>query len=152
MVAKKDISTVLIGGAIFGVVMGFFNALFLNRFGVPKKILESISLELNVDEEILFKSAANLPTYLVVLKGQLFITNKRIVFKQYNTTTEEEPLCIGLHDIAKLEIRKLLFIFDSGLAVHTQSKHEYHFTIHRIKKLKFLIRDSNQLSSFSSFQ
>lgn len=78
---KKDISTVIIGGAIFGVVMAFFNALFLNRFGVHNKTLESISIELNVDEKTSFKSAANLTTYPAALKGQLFITNKRIVFK-----------------------------------------------------------------------
>lgn len=146
---KKDISTVLIGGAIFGVIMGFFNALFLKRFGVSIKILESISLELGIDEKILFQSAANLTTNTVALNGKLFITNKSIVFKHYNATREDAALCISLNDIDKLEILKLLFIFDTGVAVHTRSKKEYHFTIDSIKKLKSLIRDSNQLCSFS---
>lgn len=147
---EKDISTALIGGSIFGVIMGFFNALFIIRFGVPIKILESISLELEKGEKILFQSAANFITHPVALNGKLFITNKSVVFKHHDATNEEIALCIGLHDIDKLEILKLLFIFDKGVAVHTLSKQEYQFTIDSMKQLKLFIRDSNQISSFSS--
>jgi hypothetical protein len=126
--------TSLLAGAFGGLIVGVLNSLLFYRYAVPKYILDTLSIDIDPDEEIKFQTPAQYTGAKVPVSGKLFLTNKRLVFKNHKQDRNILQFSIDLQDIDKLAMFKTLGLFENGLSIHTTLSEKYIFIVDRAKQ------------------
>lgn len=68
---------------IMGLLALLANGLLHNRFTMPLKIFEKISVEIEANEIVIVESPANHRIGEILIPGKLVLTNTRLVFKAF---------------------------------------------------------------------
>ena len=90
--------------------------------------------ELNENEQIIKKGAANLQKGLETIGGKLYLTNQRLVFEAHKINIQGDSMEISLSDIQSCEkcwTKFLGFIplMPNSLGVYTKACIEYRFAL-----------------------
>lgn len=133
-VSGNNFITALTVGIISGILIGILNSLLFYKYAVPKYILEAVSVDLDADEEMNFQTPANFTSGQEPVSGKLFLTNKRLIFRNHKHDKNVLQFSIDLTDIDKVDTFKTLKLFENGLSIHTASKETYKFIVDRVKQ------------------
>lgn len=126
--------TALTFGVIGGVIVGILNSLLFYKYAVPKFVLDAVSVDRHADETILFQTPANFTSGHEPISGKLFLTDKRLIFKNHKHDKNIHEFSIDLTDINKVEKFKTLKLFENGLCIHTTSTVTHKFIVDRLKQ------------------
>ena len=138
--------TALTNGIIGGIIVGVLNGILFYKFAVPKYVLEAVSIVLDNDETIIFQTPANFTSGQEPVSGKLFLTNKRVIFKNHKQDKNAREFSIDLSDIVKVDKFKTLKLFENGLSIQTASKETHKFIVDRLKQwLLHFDKDENGL-------
>lgn len=118
-----SVSTGLLSGFIFGLTAGWFKK--------SKYVDEISSIDLNDNEIIQLQTPANHFKGSEVVRGVLFLTNQRVVFKSYKLNTQVHELTIPLLEIREVYKHKRLGIIDNGLTINTISNKGEKFIVEK---------------------
>lgn len=110
----------LVGGALGGLIFGWLIGFFVNS----KLLTKGTEISLEAGERILFNTGANQVKGAEAVGGQLYLTNKRLVFKSHKFNFQNAKLSISLSDINKVKRYKPLGIADNGLSIDMQNHTE----------------------------
>ena len=133
-VSGNNFMTALTVGFIGGTLIGILNSLLFYKYAVPKYILEAVSVDIDADEEITFQTPANFTSGQEPISGKLFLTNKRLIFRNHKQDKNVLQFSIHLTDIKKVDTFKTLKLFENGLSIHTASKETHKFIVDRVKQ------------------
>ena len=162
---KQRISSMFLGGTVFGVVqyylnpyVGIKNAIFQGIFfGVVfvlifpwamKKMLSkkvnNIIPELLDEEEIEEEIFANLFRGIEGVGGKIFLTNERLIFKSHSLNIQKGQTDINYSDIVSVDKRKTAKLIDNGIKISTKQGTEYDFVVN--DRDDVLIKIQNKLN------
>lgn len=133
-VSGNNFLTALSVGIISGTIIGILNSLLFYKYAVPKYILEAVSVDIDADEEIKFQTPANFTSGQEPVSGKLFLTNKRLIFRNHKHDKNVLQFSIDLIDIDKVDTFKTLKLFENGLSIHTTSNETHKFIVDRVKQ------------------
>jgi hypothetical protein len=68
------------------------------------------------------------------VSGKLFLTNKRLIFRNHKHERNALEFSIDLSDIDKVDTFNTLKVFENGLLIHTTSRVTHKFIVDRIKQ------------------
>ena len=125
-----------------GFVVGILNSLLMYKYAVPKYILNEVSVDIDLDEEIKFQTPANYTSGSEPVSGKLFLTNKRIIFRNHKNDKNVLQLSIDLEDIISVDKFKTLRIFENGLSIQTRSNEKHKFIVDRMKERLIQLNDN----------
>lgn len=134
LISGNDFVRALTGGVAGGILVAVANSLLFYKYTVPKYILDAISVDIDTDEEIIFHTPANYISVQEPLSGKLFLTNKRLIFKNHKQDKNVLQFSIDLPDIYGISTFKSVKLFENGLSVHTTSNVSHRFVVDRIKQ------------------
>lgn len=137
-VSGNSFFTALTLGVIGGIIVGVLNGLLFYKYAVPKYVLDAVSVDLDTDETISFQTPANFTSGQEPVSGKLFLTNKRVIFKNHKQDKNVQEFSIDLRDIVKVDKFKTLKLFENGLTIQTTSTVTHKFVVDRLKQ--WLIR------------
>jgi len=101
-------------------------------------------MKLNEDEKIIFKcSAQNCTNSEFSVKGQLYLTNKRLVFVASKTL--ETTMNIELDQLEKISKYKLLFFLNNGFVLYLKNGMEYSIAFWQFSKLVALLSENHKI-------
>jgi hypothetical protein len=121
----KALISGLIGGTVAGVLFGWLS-------GILQKIKfkpETWQLELEEDETVLFQKPANHFKGVEGVGGQLYLTNKRLLFISHRLNVQNHRLSIPLTNIQNIEQYKTFGIVSNGLSIHTNKNTTERFVV-----------------------
>jgi hypothetical protein len=133
-ISGNDFFTSLTFGIIGGLIVGILNSLLFYKYAVPKYILDAVSVDLDADETIMFQTPANFTSGQEPISGKLFLTNKRLIFKNHKHDKNIHEFSIDLIDITKVGKFKTLQLFENGLCIDTVSTLKHKFIVDRLKQ------------------
>ena len=106
--ARSDVFQGLAGGLLFGLAMGLFL--------IKKKA------SISVQGDFVFTGAANYFVDREAVGGQLYLTDKDLIFKSHAFNIQEQNLTIPRSTITNVEKYNSLLIIPNGLKVTTDKK------------------------------
>lgn len=119
----SSVLTGLLNGFIFGLTAGWFKK--------SKYVDEISSIDLNDNEIIKLQTPANHVKGPEVVRGVLFLTNQRLVFKSHKINIQVHELTIPLLEIREVYKHKRLGIIDNGLTINTISNKGEKFIVEK---------------------
>lgn len=129
----------LAGGALSGLLFGWFIGLFANS----KRIAKDTKIDTDTDETILFDSVANHFKGAEAVGGKLYLTDKRLVFKSHKFNIQNHELSINLYHIEKVDRYKTLGLINNGLSVTTFDNRTEKFVVQQINEWVNLLTEKN---------
>ena len=132
-VSENEISTSFVHGLIGGILVGIINSFLFYKYAVPKYVLEAVSVDLDSDEIIDFQTPANYISEKEPISGKLFLTNKRIIFKNHKQEKNLSEFSINNDELIKIESFKSINLFHNGLLINTASGEKHMFILDRLK-------------------
>ena len=129
-------------GILSGFVFAIINILLRYKYAVPKYILNAVSVDIDLNEEIKFQTPANYTSGNEPVSGKLFLTNKRIIFRNYKNDKNVLQFSIDLEDIISVDKFKTLRIFENGLSIQTSSNEKHKFIVDRMKEWLAQLNDN----------
>ena len=133
-ISSNSFSTALTLGVIGGTIVGIFSSLISYKYAVPKYILDTVSIDTDIDEEIKFQTPANYTNGKEPVSGKLFLTDKRVIFRNHKHDKNMLQFSIDLADIDEVATFKTLKLFENGLSILTTSKVTHKFIVDRVKQ------------------
>ena len=131
LIDGKGIVNALLIGLIGGIFTGLFNSFIMYKFAVPKYVLDDLSIDIDTDESIKFQTSANYTSGSVPVSGKLFLTNKRLAFKNHRYDKNVLQFSIDIANIEQVEQFKTLNFFKNGLKVLTNKKMSNEFIVEK---------------------
>ncbi|WP_084565892.1 GRAM domain-containing protein [Belliella pelovolcani] len=127
----KSTKELVFMGVFFGGVFGVGFPFLMERLGAPmiEKLVDSITPALEMEEEIAYVQAANLFRGIEGVGGQVFLTNKRLIFKGHKFNIQSGQKNFPYEDILRCEPRKTGGLIDNGMRLHTKSGEQHDFVI-----------------------
>ena len=138
-IAGEDLSTNDILKSFFasllaGLVSGFLFGWLSNKFVAGGIITKSSKFEYHKNETIILQTPANHFVGVDAVIGNLFLTDKRLIFKSHNLNNQNHEWITDLADISHVETFKTLGLFNSGLKMVTNKKVVGKFVVHKQKQ------------------
>ena len=133
-ISGNQFITALAVGATGGLIVGILNSLIFYKYAVPKYVLEAVSIDIDTDEQIKFQTPANYTSGQEPVSGKLFLTNKRLVFRNHKHEKNVLEFSIDLSDISRVDTFKTLKVFENGLSIHITSEVTHKFIVDRINQ------------------
>lgn len=132
-ISGNSFLTALAVGIAGGFFVGIANSLLIYKFSVPKYVLDSVSVDIDTDETITFQTPANYTSGQEPVSGKLFLTNKRLIFRNHKQDKNLLQFSIKLTDIETVGTFKTLKVLENGLSVQTTSRVTHKFIVDRLK-------------------
>ena len=132
-ISGNNFLTALAVGVAGGIFVGIANSLMFYKYAVPKYVLEGVSVDIDLDETIIFQTPANYTSGQEPVSGKLFLTNKRLIFKNHKHDKNVLQFSIDLADIDNVDTFKTLKLFENGLLIKTVSNVSHRFIVDRLK-------------------
>ena len=110
------LKSVLIG-LISGTVSGTLFGLFLSLFAKSKFVDKTTKIELEPGETLVHETLANHFKGMEGVGGNLYLTDKRLVFKSHKLNIQNHELSMPLSSITRIERSKTLGILNNGLLI-----------------------------------
>ncbi len=85
--------------------------------------------DISSHQEVSFYGVANQVIKTSGVNGVLYATVKQLVFNPETTGFVESPWSIDFENITKVEIYKILGLFDCGLRIYTKGNREFKFRV-----------------------
>ena len=128
----KDVLKLLISGIIGAGIAGIIFGWLIDFLSGSKGLEQSIKIELETGEKIIFQSNANHFKGLEAVGGKLFLTEKRLVFKSHKYNIQNHQLIIKLSDIASIGRFKPLGLTNNGLLVIDKNNETEKFVVDKL--------------------
>ena len=130
-----------IGGAIAGFLFGWLTGLFAKS----KFVSQTIKIDIEQDENILFETPANHFKTIEGVGGRLYLTNRRLIFKSHKLNFQNHQLSIGLSDIKNVDRYKTLGLINNGLSISTITDKTEKFVVGKVDEWVKLLTQQNGL-------
>ena len=124
----KSVTSAIIAGGFAGIIFGFMTDILI----VDIIFKRNIEFNLEDDETVILKTAANYFKGIDSVGGSLCLTNTRLLFKSDND--KKIKLSIPLADINTTDRFKILAIITSGLVILINDKEAYKFIVNMPNK------------------
>ena len=129
--AKEIIKLLLsafIGAAVAGIIFGWL----MGALSGNKGLEQSIKIDLDPGEKLIFQSSANHFKGLEAVGGKLFLTEKRLIFKSHKLNIQNHQLIIMLSDILSIGRFKPLGLTNNGLFVTNKENETEKFVVEKL--------------------
>jgi hypothetical protein len=129
--AVKSVEELVFMGIFFGGVFGVGFPFLMEWMGAPmfEKLVDSITPSLELDEKIEFSHAANLFRGIEGVGGQVFLTNKRLIFKGHKFNIQSGQKNFPYEEILSCEPRKTGGLIDNGMRLQTKNGEQHDFVV-----------------------
>lgn len=124
----KLLLSAIIGAGVAGIIFGWL----MDTLSGSKSLQQSIKIELEAGEKIIFQSNANHFKGLEAVGGKLFLTEKRLVFKSHKFNIQNHEFVIKLSDIASIGKFKPLGLTNNGLLVIDKNNETEKFVVENL--------------------
>ncbi len=124
----KLLLSAIIGAGVAGIIFGWL----MDTLSGSKSLQQSIKIELEASEKIIFQSNANHFKGLEAVGGKLFLTEKRLVFKSHKFNIQNHEFVIKLSDIASIGKFKPLGLTNNGLLVIDKNNETEKFVVENL--------------------
>ena len=133
-IGGRDFLSALTAGVIGGLIVGVLTSFVYYKYTVPKYVLDAVSIDIDADEEVRFQTLAHCTSVQEPVSGKLFLTNKRLIFRNHKQDKSFLHFSIDLRDIDRVHTFKSLGLFKNGLSIHTASGDMHTFIVDPVKK------------------
>lgn len=126
-VTTRSVYELILEGVIFTIVYGFLFYFLTEKF-IPG-LKKNIKPELLGNEKIESKARANLFRGTGKIGGELFLTDKRLIFKSHKLNIRKAQTSIRFEEIQDIVKRKTFKIFNNGIRLTATDGKKYDFSI-----------------------
>ena len=114
---SKEIINAVVSGLVAGLISGFLFGWLIGVFSKSKVVKETTKIELHPNETMLFETPANHFKGMEGVGGNLYLTNKRLVFQSHKLNIQNHQLSINLADIRNADRYKPIEVINNGLSI-----------------------------------
>ncbi|SNS61511.1 PH domain-containing protein [Belliella buryatensis] len=139
----KSAEELVFMGIFFGGVFGVGFPILMEWIGAPmfEKLVDSITPSLEIDEKIEYVQAANLFRGIEGVGGQVFLTNKKLIFKGHKFNIQKGQKDFPYEDILSCIARKTGGLIDNGVRLQTKGGEQHDFVVHEREVFLGMLRE-----------